>query len=156
MASERQIEANRRNAKHSTGPKTDQGKVRSSQNARRHGLSRPRPHDHAGYEMLTRVVRDWVVQPAPSIEPIDIVSAKLELARVREVRHALLAAFLTAPTAKLAKPLRNLARYERAAFARQRRVMRGAADQDGERTFDTTKPIRQRRAQAGGGQAVRR
>ena len=62
-------------------------------------------------------------QEAPSIEPTDIVSARLELARIRAVRHELLAAFLEAPDARLRKRLRGLARYERAAFARQRRVM---------------------------------
>ena len=39
MASERQIAANRQNAKKSTGPKTDAGKQRSRQNAFRHGLT---------------------------------------------------------------------------------------------------------------------
>jgi hypothetical protein len=41
MASARQIAANRRNAKKSTGPKSDSGKKRSSKNAYRHGLSIP-------------------------------------------------------------------------------------------------------------------
>jgi hypothetical protein len=40
MASERQFEANRKNAKRSTGPKTRAGKARSSRNALRHGLAR--------------------------------------------------------------------------------------------------------------------
>ena len=39
MTSARQIEANRRNAMGSTGPKTDLGKQRASQNAVRHGLT---------------------------------------------------------------------------------------------------------------------
>src|ERR1700688_399016 len=39
MTSARQIEANRRNAQGSTGPKTDLGKQRASQNAVRHGLT---------------------------------------------------------------------------------------------------------------------
>jgi hypothetical protein len=38
MTSARQIEANRRNALASTGPRTENGKQRASQNAVRHGL----------------------------------------------------------------------------------------------------------------------
>ncbi|HTA45182.1 MAG TPA: hypothetical protein VK789_22195 [Bryobacteraceae bacterium] len=39
MISEKQIEANRRNAQFSTGPKTEQGKRRCALNALRHGLT---------------------------------------------------------------------------------------------------------------------
>lgn len=39
MLSEKQIEANRRNAQASTSPKTEEGRHRSSLNARRHGLT---------------------------------------------------------------------------------------------------------------------
>lgn len=39
MATEKQIEANRRNAKKSTGPKTEEGKAVASQNSLTHGLT---------------------------------------------------------------------------------------------------------------------
>jgi hypothetical protein len=39
MTSFRQIEANRRNARRSTGPKTEEGKQQSRRNALRHGLT---------------------------------------------------------------------------------------------------------------------
>lgn len=39
MTTEKQIAANRRNANRSTGPKTHEGKIRSSRNALKHGLS---------------------------------------------------------------------------------------------------------------------
>jgi hypothetical protein len=39
MASERQIAANRRNARKSTGPSSGAGKKRASRNAYRHGLT---------------------------------------------------------------------------------------------------------------------
>ena len=39
MASERQLAANRRNARKSTGPRSGAGKTRASRNAYRHGLT---------------------------------------------------------------------------------------------------------------------
>jgi hypothetical protein len=69
MTSFRQIEANRRNARHSTGPKTESGKQRSRGNAVRHGLTAETvidiledPEDYKAFELS--VTSDFDAQTA--------------------------------------------------------------------------------------------
>lgn len=60
MATEKQIAANRQNAKKSTGPRTDYGKRRSRRNAMRHGLTAETVinvfEDPAAYRALQRAI----------------------------------------------------------------------------------------------------
>ena len=57
MASERQIAANRLNARKSTGPRSRAGKRRASRNAYRHGLASSRKPDAATARKLERLAR---------------------------------------------------------------------------------------------------
>ena len=52
MSSQRRIEANRRNARKSTGPKTRRGKSRSSRNSFRHGLESFDDNEEAGRKRI--------------------------------------------------------------------------------------------------------
>ena len=60
MATEKQIAANRLNAKNSTGPRTEHGKRRSRRNAIRHGLTAETTigvlEDPAAYKALQRAI----------------------------------------------------------------------------------------------------
>jgi hypothetical protein len=71
MASKRQLEANRLNARHSTGPKSDLGKARTRPNAVKHGLTAKDvvigDEDPQDFEALrTELLRDF--EPGTRIE----------------------------------------------------------------------------------------
>ena len=70
--SERKIEANRRNARASTGPRTSAGKARAGQNARRHGLNLPARYDPARAGEIDALAR--------AIAGADAAADRLELA----------------------------------------------------------------------------
>lgn len=131
MSSDRQIAANRANARRSTGPRTAVGRIRASRNALRHGLARPLPSDPA---LAARVMALTAVltEPDPTdaaaslshpIFATQFAEAQLELIRIRSARVAAIAAvcrarFDAAPVGRL----RSFERYERLARARRGRA----------------------------------
>jgi len=92
MASERRIAANRRNAKKSTGPKSDSGKKRSSNNALRHGLSVPM--SNVGLEAQLKELARQFAGDAADVRIFVLAeraaAAQLELERVRRVKAVLI------------------------------------------------------------------
>jgi hypothetical protein len=142
MATERQIAANRRNARKSTGPRTAAGKARSSRNARRHGLRTPVAADPSAARDIQRlasvitggsgepIIRAWAERAAEAV---------VDLARIRATRitvagerwDAHVAGSESPAAARAARVVRRLVpqlaaidRYERRALARRDKAFR--------------------------------
>ncbi len=64
MTSPRKIQANRANARTSTGPKTARGRARAAHNVRRHGLSLSVFADPALSEQVEAVAREIAGEPS--------------------------------------------------------------------------------------------
>jgi hypothetical protein len=123
MATEKQIAANRANAKRSTGPKTKRGRRASSGNALRHGLSSPRPQQLSRIDLgtLTGALLPHEVSELQIIAASQVAQAHLDVLEVRAVRATMLSSL--APHSCSADDLRRLLaldRYERIARGRRR------------------------------------
>jgi DNA-binding LacI/PurR family transcriptional regulator len=93
MASERQIAANRRNARKSTGPRSDAGMKRASRNAYRHGLTLSITSTAASAKQLDNLVRKIAGDTKDAIileRARAVAQAELDLARVRQAKIALI------------------------------------------------------------------
>jgi hypothetical protein len=93
MASERQIAANRRNARKSTGPRSGAGRKRASRNAYRHGLTLRITSTAAFAKQLDKLVREIAGDTEDTIvleRARAIAQAELDLARVRRAKVALI------------------------------------------------------------------
>jgi hypothetical protein len=112
MASEKQIRANRENAKRSTGPKSLAGRLKSSRNALRHGLSIPAAADSLSGVRLDPLLPQGASQ-LQRLAVLDMVRAESELQRVAAVRNGLLADLdLQSPSLHQVWRLAALERYE--------------------------------------------
>jgi hypothetical protein len=126
MATAKQIAANRANARRSTGPRTALGKLKSSRNALRHGLSIPWQPNHAGSEEIDALVKALVEGDSREVKLLaahDVALAQLELARVRKTRAAMFATIdVGLDDAQWWKRLAALDRYESLAFTKRRKA----------------------------------
>jgi hypothetical protein len=90
VTSSRKVEANRRNAQHSTGPQTPEGKAKSSQNSITHGifvkkfLNGATPETVAELETLSAGIREHY-QPIGMLEEILMQKIVVEAARYGRV-----------------------------------------------------------------------
>ena len=122
MATEKQIRANRANARKSTGPRTAAGRLKSSRNAFRHGLSLPLELDPVMSEKAKLLVRSCANE-GQHLAMSEIVHAQLDLLRIRTARNQLMAEpDLLAGDLDRLRRLKALDRYERMASARRRRA----------------------------------
>jgi hypothetical protein len=128
LASEKQIAANRRNAKKSTGPKTAAGRLTSSRNSFRYGLSLPLTFDASELAKADRMLQMLVPDPADEERvqaATEMVLAELVLTRVGAIRTTMLAEL--DPASGDFDDLRRLTaldRYEARALTRRRRASR--------------------------------
>jgi hypothetical protein len=133
MPSDRQIAANRSNAKKSTGPRSNAGRQASRRNALRHGLAidiRTDPAYNDDIEQLAKVLSCARGRQNVSDSARDAAEALLDLSRIRKVRALLFETIYFPDTAapdclvELNDKLAKLERYERRAFSRRNRALR--------------------------------
>jgi len=134
MPSDRQIAANRKNAKKSTGPRSDAGRAASRSNALRHGLAIPIGTDPAFHDDIEKLAK--ALSLSSGMQNVDncareAAGAELDLLRIRKIRASLFEtlSFVTndatsGSLANLNDKLAKLARYERRAFSRVKRALR--------------------------------
>jgi len=93
VASERQIAANRRNARNSSGPRSSAGKKRASHNAYRHGFTARSAISEEFAKAVERLARQIAGDKADVLTLADAraaAQAQFDLARVRQIKVALI------------------------------------------------------------------
>jgi hypothetical protein len=125
MTTEKQIAANRLNARLSTGPKTYAGKRRASQNALRHGLTLPLPPEvlQCADELGLRFAA--VNNAGDELLPgyCDFACAFLDIQRIRHVQATLAEDAAALVDLHVLRQLAMTERYERRALTKRKRAV---------------------------------
>src|SRR5271170_5565340 len=128
MASEKQIAANRANAMRSTGPKTLAGKLASSRNAFRHGLSgllRLDPINSVTVDAIALAVVGAQASEQQLKSAAEFAKAQLELQRIRSMRTGMMEEIdLNNIDTQDLRRISSLDRYERNCLTLRRRAAR--------------------------------
>jgi hypothetical protein len=140
MSTSRQIEANRNNARSSTGPRTQRGRARASRNASRHGLSvsvDSDPRLSQQVEELARHIVGETASPGVLEKARRFAEAQIDLDRIRRARYHVCFLALAEGTGsepgvprvelivcERVRELKSLDRYERRALSRRRSAKR--------------------------------
>jgi hypothetical protein len=132
MTTDRQIAANRNNAKKSTGPRSSAGRAVSRRNALRHGMAidiGTDPTFQGDIEKLAKAMSRWGGKQEMTECVREAAAAEFDLIRIRKIRAHLFETYI-ADTAtpdsltELNSKLARLERYERRAFSRRKRALR--------------------------------
>jgi hypothetical protein len=123
MTTEQQRRANKLNAARSTGPRTESGKARASNNALKHGLSISIARDPGKTQAITQLAA--MLSPGESEHALKAAEACLELVRIREHKAAASSrAEVTERQCKTADFDLAVGRYERRAISKRNRALR--------------------------------
>jgi hypothetical protein len=132
MTSAKQTASNQRNAKKSSGPRSQAGLRRSSRNARRHGLAVAVKLDSSVSGELEKLLAAFASGTGEVLGEftVQLAEAEVDLLRIRNIRawhcnaaHGGLEAGYYDPT-KLNEDLAKLERYEKRAFLRRQRALK--------------------------------